>query len=119
MTKDEAWSLANDWAAAWNAHDVDAIIEPYDDAIELTSPAAAQLLGTRDGKVIGKANVRAYFQRGLEAFGIKWFYKNVDSGRNKCRYWRRIVGGDDGCWRTFDSYSFPARSSSNRWRIHV
>ena len=40
----------------------------YDDAIELTSPAAAQLLGTPDGKVIGKANLRAYFQRGLEAY---------------------------------------------------
>ena len=36
----------------------------YDDAIELTSPVAAQLLGTPDGKVIGKANLRAYFQRG-------------------------------------------------------
>jgi len=40
----------------------------YDDAIELTSPVAAQLLGTADGKVIGKANLRAYFQRGLEAY---------------------------------------------------
>jgi predicted ester cyclase len=68
MTKDEAWNLANHWAAAWNAHDLDAIMTHYDDAIELTSPAAAQLLGTPDGKVIGKANLRAYFQRGLEAY---------------------------------------------------
>jgi predicted ester cyclase len=40
----------------------------YDDAVELTSPVAAQLLGTSDGKVAGKANLRAYFQRGLEAY---------------------------------------------------
>ena len=40
----------------------------YDDAIELTSPAAAQLLGTPDGKVVGKTNLRAYFQRGLDAY---------------------------------------------------
>jgi predicted ester cyclase len=40
----------------------------YEDAIELTSPVAAQLLGTSDGKVVGKANLRAYFQRGLEAY---------------------------------------------------
>jgi predicted ester cyclase len=40
----------------------------YEDAIELTSPVAAQLLGTSDGKVVGKTNVRAYFQRGLEAY---------------------------------------------------
>ena len=68
MTKDEAWNLANHWIAAWNAHDLDAIMTHYDDAIELTSPAAAQLLGTSDGKVIGKANLRAYFHRGLEAY---------------------------------------------------
>ncbi len=68
MTKDEAWELANHWAAAWNSHDLDAIMTHYEDAIELTSPVAARLLGTSDGKVVGKANLRAYFQRGLEAF---------------------------------------------------
>ena len=66
MTRDEAWKLANEWAAAWNAHDLDAIMAHYDDGVELTSPVAARLLGT--GTVVGKADLRAYFQRGLEAF---------------------------------------------------
>jgi ketosteroid isomerase-like protein len=68
MNKDEAWKLANHWVAAWNAHDLDLILTHYEDAVELTSPAAARLLGTADGKVAGKANLRAYFQRGLEAY---------------------------------------------------
>lgn len=68
MTRDEASNLANHWVAAWNAHDLDLIMMHYEDAIELTSPVAAQLLGTSDGKVAGKANLRAYFQRGLEAY---------------------------------------------------
>jgi predicted ester cyclase len=68
MTNDEARKLANDWVAAWNAHDLDLIMTHYEDAIELTSPAAAQLLGTPDGRVVGKPNLRAYFQRGLEAY---------------------------------------------------
>jgi predicted ester cyclase len=68
MTKNAARELANDWVAAWNAHDLDLIMTHYEDAIELTSPAAAQLLGTPDGRVVGKANLRAYFQRGLEAY---------------------------------------------------
>jgi predicted ester cyclase len=68
VTRDEAWNLANHWVAAWNAHDLDLIMTHYDDAIELTSPVAAQLLGTAAGKVVGKANLRAYFQRGLEAY---------------------------------------------------
>ncbi len=68
MTRDEAWKLANHWVAAWNSHDLDSIMMHYEEAIELTSPVAAQLLGTPDGKVAGKANLRAYFQRGLEAY---------------------------------------------------
>jgi len=68
VTREDAWNLANDWLAAWNAHDLDLIMTHYDDAIELTSPVAAQLLGTSDGRVVGKADLRAYFQRGLEAY---------------------------------------------------
>lgn len=68
MTRDEAWSLANHWVAAWNAHDLDQIMAHYEDDIELTSPIAALLLGTPDGTVVGKTNLRAYFQRGLEAY---------------------------------------------------
>jgi hypothetical protein len=68
VTRDEAWKMANHWVAAWNAHDLDLIMTHYDDVIELTSPVAAKLLGTPDGKVVGKANLKAYFQRGLEAY---------------------------------------------------
>jgi predicted ester cyclase len=68
VTRDEAWNLAKHWVAAWNAHDLDSIMNHYEDAVELTSPVAVQLLGTSGGKVIGKANLRAYFQRGLEVY---------------------------------------------------
>jgi predicted ester cyclase len=68
VTKEEAWKLANEWVAAWNAHDLDLIMAHYEDEVELTSPVAARLLGKPDGKVVGKGNLRAYFQRGLEAF---------------------------------------------------
>lgn len=68
MTREEARNLAHAWIAAWNAHDLDRILEHYDEAVELTSPAAAQLLGKPDGKVIGIENLRSYFRRGLEAF---------------------------------------------------
>ena len=68
MTIDEAWKLANHWIAAWNAHDLDLIMTHYDDAIELTSPVAAHLLEKPDGKVVGREALRAYFQRGLQAY---------------------------------------------------
>lgn len=68
MTRDEAWHWADDWVAAWNAHDLERIMKHYEEAVELTSPVAAQLLGISDGKVVGTANLRAYFRRGLEAY---------------------------------------------------
>lgn len=68
MTGERAWEIAEHWVAAWNAHDLEAILSHYDDGIELSSPVAAHLLGTPDGKVVGKANLRAYFRRGLEAY---------------------------------------------------
>lgn len=68
MTRDEAWKLAEHWVAAWNAHDLDMILGHYEEDMELTSPVAAQIFGTPDGKVVGKANLWAYFQRGLAAY---------------------------------------------------
>jgi len=83
VTREDAWNLANNWVAAWNAHDLDSIMTHYDDAIELTSPVAAQLLGTSDGKVVGSANLRAYFQRGLEAYPeLHFSLEDVLSGIN-------------------------------------
>lgn len=59
--------LAAHWIAAWNAHDLDAILSHYADDVEVASPVAAQLLGG-DGRVVGKAALRAYFAKGLAAF---------------------------------------------------
>ena len=85
MTRDEAWKLGEHWVAAWNAHDLELILTHYEESVELTSPAAAQLLGTSDGKVAGKANLRAYFERGLTAYpelhfhleGVLWGVNSV------------------------------------------
>lgn len=82
-TKEDAWNLANHWVAAWNAHDLDLIMSHYEDAVELTSPVAAQLLGTPDGKVIGKPALREYFQRGLEAYPeLQFHLEDVLAGLN-------------------------------------
>jgi len=54
MNEEAAEKFAAEWIAAWNAHDLEKILGHYDDAVELTSPVAAQLLQTADGKVTGK-----------------------------------------------------------------
>src|SRR5512146_2644860 len=84
MTRDEARNLANHWIAAWNAHDLDLILTHYEDAVELTSPVAAQLLGAPGGRVVGKENLRAYFQRGLLAYPDLHFHlEDVLCGLNR------------------------------------
>jgi predicted ester cyclase len=62
-----AREFAQDWVDAWNSHDLERILTHYDDEVLLVSPVALKLLGG-DGTVRGKAALREYFLRGLEAF---------------------------------------------------
>lgn len=60
--------FAQDWVNAWNSHDLESILDHYDDAVTLTSPVALTLLNNKDGVVRGKSALRGYFQRGIQAY---------------------------------------------------
>lgn len=60
--------FASRWIAAWNSHNLDAILSHYREDVLLTSPVAAKLLGNASGTVSGKSALRDYFARGLEAY---------------------------------------------------
>jgi predicted ester cyclase len=62
-----AREFALDWVDSWNSHDLERILSHYDDEVLLVSPVALKLL-SGDGTVRGKAALRQYFLRGLEAF---------------------------------------------------
>jgi hypothetical protein len=68
LTEAEARQFAQHWIAAWNSHDLEAILSHYSPDIVLTSPVAAKLLNDTSGNVAGKEGLRAYFKRGLEAY---------------------------------------------------
>ena len=68
MTASKAQEFAQEWIAAWNAHDLDSILSHYSADIVLTSPVAARILNDSSGTVRGKDALRAYFTRGLEEF---------------------------------------------------
>ena len=55
--------FAAGWIAAWNAHDIEAILSHYADDIEFSSPVARALTG--EGRVCGLFHLRAYWTRGL------------------------------------------------------
>jgi hypothetical protein len=58
--------FANEWIAAWNSHDLERILEHYEDDFEMSSPLIATLAGEPSGKLQGKLAVGAYWSRGLK-----------------------------------------------------
>lgn len=58
--------IAERYYAAWNAHDLDAILALYSDDIEFSSPYIAALGFTPDGVLYGKEMLRFYFEKALE-----------------------------------------------------
>lgn len=67
LQQDFAHAFAREWADAWNSHDLERILSHYADEAVLSSPIALQRFGG-DGTVRGKAALRDYFARGLQAF---------------------------------------------------
>lgn len=62
-----AREFAQEWIDAWNSRDLERILTHYEDEVVLTSPVAQKLLNG-NGTVRGKAALREYFLRGIQAF---------------------------------------------------
>lgn len=65
MEKGFAARFASEWIAAWNSHDLERILEHYEDDFEMVSPIIATLAGEPSGKLRGKTAVRAYWAKAL------------------------------------------------------
>ena len=65
----EPWALkfAEEWIAAWNSHDLDRILAHYADDLEISSPLIVERMNEPSGTLRGKAAVRPYWAKGLEA----------------------------------------------------
>ena len=57
--------FARRWNDAWNAHDVDAVLDLFHDDVTFTSPLAARLLPESGGVVQGKEELRHYWSTAL------------------------------------------------------
>lgn len=65
ITEPAARAFAASWYAAWNAHDIDAIMAHYAPSIEHSSPFIKRYNGTDDTSLRGISAVRDYFARAL------------------------------------------------------
>jgi len=66
---DRTWArqFAIEWIEAWNTHDLERIFSHYTDDFEMRSPLIIERMGVAEGVLRGKAAVRPYWQRGLDA----------------------------------------------------
>ena len=63
--RESADRFAREWIAAWNSHDLQRILEHYEDDFEMSSPYIPLLAGEPSGTLKGKAAVGAYWARAL------------------------------------------------------
>lgn len=95
----DAQKLAEDWIAAWNAHDLDAIMAHYSDDLEFWSPIIVKRMGFADGKITDKTQLREYFARGLTAspqlhFTLIQVFVGVDSITVYYRRWDGVEASE-------------------------
>ncbi len=67
MTEEDARQLAESWIAAWNRHDLDAIVAHYSKKVVLTSPLVIRRLSLPHGTLRGHKALREYFDIGLRS----------------------------------------------------
>jgi ketosteroid isomerase-like protein len=57
--------LADEWIAAWNARDLDAVLRHYAEDVQFTSPTAAAVVPESGGVIRGIDALRAYWAAAL------------------------------------------------------
>jgi hypothetical protein len=67
VTTPEAAGFAEEWSAAWNRRDVDAVLAHFHDDVVYTSPFAAEFVPGSAGVVRGKAALREYWCTAIKA----------------------------------------------------
>ncbi len=66
LAEARARALAEEWVAAWNAHDLAAIASLYSPSVVFQTPTIIDSMGIADGRVEGLDALLEHFRRGLE-----------------------------------------------------
>ena len=67
MTREDAHAFAEQWAADWNARDVEHLLAHFDDGVTFTSPTALAVVGV--ATLHGKPALRDYWNNALARIG--------------------------------------------------
>jgi ketosteroid isomerase-like protein len=64
----QAEAFGSEWLRGWRERDLDAIMSHYADDAEQISPLVMAVRGDTSGRVVGKADLRAYFQKVMDTY---------------------------------------------------
>ena len=82
-TLEEARAFADHWIAAWNTHDLEAILSHYADDVVFHSPRIEAVTGRPTGFIAGKSELQAYWTRALSlAPDLRFILDDVYVGRD-------------------------------------
>ena len=73
MARPDADSFAREWVAAWNDHDLDAVLSHYADGVVFHSPRIALVMGTDEDFLTGKVGLRKYWQAAMASASDLYF----------------------------------------------
>ncbi len=62
----DAQAFAEEWVAAWNAHDLERILAHYSDDFEIITPMIKMSLGVDAGSLVGKSAIADYWRAALQ-----------------------------------------------------
>jgi ketosteroid isomerase-like protein len=93
ITQEFAQNFANEWIAAWNAHNLDRILSHYTEDFEMSSPFITKTVNESSGMLQGKTAIAAYWQKALDKMPDLYFefidvLFNVDS---ICIYYHSVL----------------------------
>ncbi|QMU30017.1 nuclear transport factor 2 family protein [Adhaeribacter radiodurans] len=96
MTEEFAKHFAEEWVSSWNSHNLERILEHYTEDFTIETPMALKIKPETEGVVVGKNQVREYWQQGLKLIpnlrfeiidvltginGLTIYYRNTATGR--------------------------------------
>ncbi|MEO5668394.1 MAG: nuclear transport factor 2 family protein [Bdellovibrionota bacterium] len=104
ITKEYAAKFADEWIAAWNAHDLGQILSHYADDFEMTTPFIVKLAAVPSGTLKGKDAVGSYWKKALDKipdlhFELIDVFTSVDS---VCLFYKSVLGLLAVEWFHFD-----------------
>lgn len=94
VTPEFARSFADEWVAAWNAHDMERILSHYADDFAMASPLIPGIAGEPSGRLRGKPAVGVYWKAALARYpDLRFVLHTVFCGADTIAVLYESVGG--------------------------